>query len=46
MSLTFAGALSYLDRFINYERQPGVSYTRESFDLKEFESREQQLISS
>ena len=37
MSLTFAGALSYLDRFINYERQPGVSYTRESFDLKEFE---------
>jgi dihydrofolate synthase/folylpolyglutamate synthase len=37
MSLTFAGALSYLDSFINYERQPGVSYTRESFDLKEFE---------
>ena len=37
MSLTFAEALSYLDRFINYERQPGVSYTRESFDLKEFE---------
>ena len=37
MSLTFAEALSYLDRFINYERQPGVSYTRESFDLTEFE---------
>src|SRR5919108_1972798 len=37
MSLTFAEALSYLDRFINYERQPGVSYTRESFDLKGFE---------
>jgi dihydrofolate synthase/folylpolyglutamate synthase len=37
MSLTFAEALSYLDRFINYERQPGVSYTRESFDLNEFE---------
>ena len=37
MSLTFADALSYLDSFINYERQPGVSYTRESFDLKEFE---------
>ena len=36
MSLTFAEALSYLDRFINYERQPGVSYTRESFDLDEF----------
>jgi dihydrofolate synthase / folylpolyglutamate synthase len=37
MSLTFAESLSYLNRFINYERQPGVSYTRESFDLKEFE---------
>jgi dihydrofolate synthase/folylpolyglutamate synthase len=37
MSLAFAEALSYLDRFINYERQPGVSYTRESFDLSEFE---------
>jgi dihydrofolate synthase / folylpolyglutamate synthase len=37
MSLTFAEALSYLDRFINYERQPGVSYSRESFDLKGFE---------
>src|SRR6266850_7599 len=37
MSLTFADALSYLDSFVNYERQPGVSYTRESFDLKEFE---------
>ena len=37
MSLTFADALSYLDSFVNYERQPGVSYTRESFDLTEFE---------
>jgi hypothetical protein len=36
MSLTFAEALSYLDSFINYEREPRVSYTRESFDLKEF----------
>jgi dihydrofolate synthase / folylpolyglutamate synthase len=36
VSLTFAEALSYLDGFINYERQPGVSYTRESFDLNEF----------
>jgi dihydrofolate synthase / folylpolyglutamate synthase len=37
MTLTFADALSYLDSFVNYERQPGVSYTRESFDLTEFE---------
>jgi dihydrofolate synthase / folylpolyglutamate synthase len=37
MSLTFADALSYLDSFINYEREPRVSYTRESFDLKAFE---------
>jgi dihydrofolate synthase/folylpolyglutamate synthase len=37
MSLTFAEALGYLDRFINYERQPGVSYSRESFNLTEFE---------
>ena len=37
MPLTFADALSYLDSFVNYERQSGVSYTRESFDLKEFE---------
>ena len=37
MSLTFAEALSYLDSFVNYERQPGVSYTREAFDLKGFE---------
>jgi dihydrofolate synthase/folylpolyglutamate synthase len=37
MPLTFAEALGYLDRFVNYERQPGVSYTRESFDLKGFE---------
>jgi dihydrofolate synthase/folylpolyglutamate synthase len=35
--LTFAQALSYLDRFVNYERQPGVSYSRESFNLEEFE---------
>jgi dihydrofolate synthase/folylpolyglutamate synthase len=37
MPLTFADALGYLDRFINYERQPGVSYSRESFNLTEFE---------
>src|SRR5262245_21043022 len=37
MPLTFAEALGYLDRFINYERQPGVSYSRESFNLAEFE---------
>jgi dihydrofolate synthase / folylpolyglutamate synthase len=37
MSLTFAEALSYLDSFINYERQPRVPYTREAFDLSEFE---------
>jgi dihydrofolate synthase / folylpolyglutamate synthase len=37
MSLTFADALSYLDSFINYEREPRVSYTRASFDLEEFE---------
>jgi dihydrofolate synthase / folylpolyglutamate synthase len=35
--LTFADALSYLDSFINYERQPRVSYTRETFDLTGFE---------
>jgi dihydrofolate synthase/folylpolyglutamate synthase len=37
VSLTFAEALSYLDSFINYERQPQVPYTREAFDLTEFE---------
>ncbi|RPH75151.1 MAG: bifunctional folylpolyglutamate synthase/dihydrofolate synthase, partial [Candidatus Rokuibacteriota bacterium] len=37
MSLTFAEALRYLDSFINYEQQPGVAYTRETFDLTEFE---------
>jgi dihydrofolate synthase/folylpolyglutamate synthase len=37
MPMTFAEALSYLDSFINYERQPQVPYTRESFDLAEFE---------
>jgi dihydrofolate synthase / folylpolyglutamate synthase len=37
VSLTFAEALSYLESFINYERQPQVSYTREAFDLTEFE---------
>lgn len=37
MPLTFTDALSYLDSFINYERQPRVSYTREAFDLSEFE---------
>jgi dihydrofolate synthase/folylpolyglutamate synthase len=35
--LTFTEALSYLDSFINYERQPQVPYTREAFDLMEFE---------
>jgi dihydrofolate synthase / folylpolyglutamate synthase len=37
MPLTFAEALSYLDSFINYERQARVAYTREAFDLTEFE---------
>ncbi len=37
MPLTFANAVSYLDSFINYERQPQVPYTREAFDLSEFE---------
>lgn len=37
MLLTFADALSYLDSFINYERQPQVPYTREAFNLTEFE---------
>ena len=37
MPLTFADAISYLDSFINYERQPRVPYTREAFDLTEFE---------
>jgi dihydrofolate synthase / folylpolyglutamate synthase len=37
MPLTFADAVSYLDSFINYERQPQVPYTREAFDLAEFE---------
>ncbi len=36
MSLTFAEATSYLDSFINYERQPHVAYSRETFDLAEF----------
>jgi dihydrofolate synthase / folylpolyglutamate synthase len=35
--LTFAEALNYLESFINYERQPQVPYTREAFDLMEFE---------
>jgi len=37
MPLTFTDALSYLDSFINYERQPRVPYTRAAFDLSEFE---------
>jgi dihydrofolate synthase / folylpolyglutamate synthase len=37
MPLTFTDALSYLDHFINYERQPQVSYTRAAFDLSGFE---------
>lgn len=37
MPLSFADALSYLDGFINYERQPGVSYNRDTFNLEEFE---------
>jgi dihydrofolate synthase/folylpolyglutamate synthase len=37
MPLTFTDALNYLDSFINYERQPRVPYTREAFDLSEFE---------
>jgi dihydrofolate synthase / folylpolyglutamate synthase len=37
MPLTFADALSYLENFINYEQQPPVPYTRETFDLTAFE---------
>ena len=37
MSLTFADATRYLSRFINYERQPQVPYTREAFNLDDFE---------
>jgi dihydrofolate synthase / folylpolyglutamate synthase len=35
--LTFADALSYLSSFIDYERQPQVPYTRETFNLAEFD---------
>jgi dihydrofolate synthase/folylpolyglutamate synthase len=35
--LTFADALSYLSSFINYERQPQVPYTRDTFNLEEFD---------
>jgi dihydrofolate synthase/folylpolyglutamate synthase len=35
--LTFEDALSYLSTFINYERQPQVSYSRETFNLDEFD---------
>jgi dihydrofolate synthase/folylpolyglutamate synthase len=37
VSLTYTDALSYLNSFINYERQPQVPYTRASFDLSGFE---------
>ncbi|MGH8060270.1 MAG: bifunctional folylpolyglutamate synthase/dihydrofolate synthase, partial [Candidatus Entotheonellia bacterium] len=37
MSLTFADATRYLSSFINYERQPQVPYTRETFNLDDFE---------
>jgi dihydrofolate synthase/folylpolyglutamate synthase len=35
--LRFEDALSYLSTFINYERQPQVPYTRETFNLDEFD---------
>jgi dihydrofolate synthase / folylpolyglutamate synthase len=35
--LTFADALSYLSSFINYERQPQIPYTRDTFNLVEFD---------
>ncbi|HEX2278417.1 MAG TPA: folylpolyglutamate synthase/dihydrofolate synthase family protein [Candidatus Tectomicrobia bacterium] len=37
MPLTFEDAFNYLSTFINYERQPLASYTRETFDLEEFD---------
>src|SRR5687768_10720484 len=37
MPLTFDDALSYLSTFINYERQPEVPYTRDTFNLEEFD---------
>lgn len=37
MPLTFDEALSYLSTFINYERQPQVSYSRDTFNLDEFD---------
>jgi dihydrofolate synthase/folylpolyglutamate synthase len=41
MPLTYAAALSYLDSFINYEpwatRQVKLTYSREAFNLEEFE---------
>lgn len=38
MSLTFADATRYLSSFTNYERQPQVPYTRETFNLDAFET--------
>ena len=37
MPLTFEDAFNYLSTFINYERQPLVSYTRDTFNLEEFD---------
>jgi dihydrofolate synthase/folylpolyglutamate synthase len=35
--MTFAEAVDYLSRFINYEQQPRVRYSRATFDLEAFE---------
>jgi dihydrofolate synthase / folylpolyglutamate synthase len=35
--LTFEDAFNYLSTFINYERQPLVSYSRDTFNLEEFD---------
>jgi dihydrofolate synthase/folylpolyglutamate synthase len=35
--LTFEDAFNYLSTFINYERQPLVPYTRDTFNLEEFD---------
>lgn len=37
MPLTFEDAFNYLSTFINYERQPLVPYTRDTFNLEEFD---------
>ena len=37
MPLTYEAAFDYLSTFINYERQPMVSYSRDTFNLEEFD---------